>query len=186
MQSTLRKIEWRAIEGYDNHEVSDTGLVRNKGTRRILRPCINKRGYGWVNLCREGTKPRAWCVHRLVAIAFIPNPDNKPFVDHIDRDKRNNHVSNLRWATKQENGMNMGKRSDNTSGYKGVTFDKSCGKWRSQIQKDGKRFRLGRFKSLEDAAAAYDQAAAEMFGEFACINPAKPKIPVQISLKAKS
>lgn len=94
---------WKDIEGYEDlYEVSDEGRVRNKKTGRILKPGKDSCGYPQVILCKDGTT-RSFSVHRLVAKAFIPNPDNKPEVDHIDKNRSNNNVDNLRWVNHQEN-----------------------------------------------------------------------------------
>jgi hypothetical protein len=88
------------IQGY---EVSDTGLIRSK--YRILKATVNRKGYEVVypsNKHKSGYKTSC-LVHRLVAEAFIENPDNKPQVNHKDTNKRNNFVDNLEWATNLEN-----------------------------------------------------------------------------------
>lgn len=72
---------------------------------RILKGTINTSGYCVVDLYKQ-LKPQKWLVHRLVAIAFIPNPDNKPMIDHIDTVRTNNRVENLRWCTLRENQNN--------------------------------------------------------------------------------
>ena len=107
--------EWKAVVGYEGlYEVSNTGkvkalerLVMNNGGlqhkhERILKPNFHKTNRGAVILCKEG-KTHSITVYRLVAQAFIPNPENKPCIDHIDTDIRNNHVNNLRWCTQKEN-----------------------------------------------------------------------------------
>ena len=106
--------EWRDIKDF-NYQVSNLGRVRNsKGL--IIKPHINKCGYIELHLGKEG-KHFNKKVHRLVAEAFIPNPENKPEVDHIDTDKTNNIVSNLRWASKVENANNpltiLNRRNNN-------------------------------------------------------------------------
>ena len=90
--------------------------------------------------------------------------------DHIDRNGLNNCRSNLRPDPKRRNNANQGIRSDNTSGYKGVTWHKRGGKWQAQIQVNGKRRHLGLFVDEIEAAKAYDRAALEAFGEFAVPN----------------
>lgn len=102
--------EWAHIEGYEGfYMVSTDGEVLAIGrdfpvyTRgRILKQSHNKKGYCQVNFVVDG-KNKTFPVHRLVAKAFIPNPENKREIDHIDGDPSNNHVWNLRWVTHKEN-----------------------------------------------------------------------------------
>lgn len=103
----MSAIEWRDVPGYEGlYQVSDTGLVlslpREGSDGRILRPDITRDGYAQVRLCKNGLKHR-WLVHRLVALAFLPNPALKAEVNHIDGDKLNNALSNLEWSTRSEN-----------------------------------------------------------------------------------
>lgn len=126
---------WKPVEGYEGlYEVSNTGkvkalerLVENNGGmqhkhEKILRPSIRKTHHHCiVALCKNG-KVTAKFVHRLVAIAFIPNPDNKPVVDHIDTDPMNNRVDNLRWVTTQENCLNPLTRQHNSASKMGHPF----------------------------------------------------------------
>ena len=83
----------------------------------------------------------------LFAIVFIPNPDNKSLVDHIDRDPTNNHINNLRFVTKKENEYNKGIRKDNTSGFRGVVYNERADKYQAEIRIYGKKKHLGYFKS---------------------------------------
>lgn len=93
---------WKKIDGYDNYSVSDMGRVRNDRTGRILKPGNLKQGYTQVHLSKNG-KITNHLIHRLVALTFIPNPDNLPQVNHINEDKTDNHVNNLEWCTQQYN-----------------------------------------------------------------------------------
>ena len=96
-------IEWRDTYIYgEQYEVSNTGMVRNKITGHILKQQEDNKGYLRVRLSLHDKKATAR-VHRLVAIAFIPNPYRKPQVNHKDTDKHNNNVENLEWATNGEN-----------------------------------------------------------------------------------
>lgn len=100
---TIETIEiWKKIniENYENYEVSSLGQVRNIKTNRILQP-RNKDGYLIIGLSTNG-KTKKFSVHRLVALTFIENLENKPFVNHIDKNKINNSVSNLKWITENE------------------------------------------------------------------------------------
>ena len=86
----------------EQYQVSNTGVVRNKITGHILKPQLDNKGYLRVRMSLHDKKATAK-VHRLVAVAFIPNQENKPQVNHIDTDKRNNDVRNLEWVTNGEN-----------------------------------------------------------------------------------
>ena len=95
--------EWRDVPGYEGlYEVSDWGRVKNIKTGRILKPANNGWGYLFVVLCKNGIKTAAK-IHRLVAYAFIPNPQNLPQINHRDEDKTNNSVDNLEWCTCEYN-----------------------------------------------------------------------------------
>lgn len=98
--------EWRKIESYPNYSVSNLGRVRNDATGRFLIPVKygKYRNYYRVKLgCGKPVKMIPCSIHRLVASAFIPNPENKPQVNHIDGNGFNNLVSNLEWVTESEN-----------------------------------------------------------------------------------
>lgn len=118
---------WKSVENYEAlYEVSDSGEIRsvdhyaNTGIRhvnqriikgRILVPHLKRTGYFTVDLCKSG-KVKTTLVHRLVATAFVPNPNNLRFVNHLDSDRTNNRASNLEWVTSSEN-RNHGIKSGN-------------------------------------------------------------------------
>jgi hypothetical protein len=88
-------------------------------------------------------------------------------VDHINREKGDNRWVNLRLAARWENTGNAGLQSNNTSGHRGVTWDKWAGKWLARGMRDGRNKHLGYFDSLEEAAAAAQSWQSENFGPFA-------------------
>ena len=103
-------------------------------------------------------------LHRL-----LMNPPKGMMVDHINHNGLDNRRENLRICTHAENQHNSRKQKNNTSGYKGVYWDKSKKKWRAQIKKDNK-IHIGMFDIIEEAARAYDAKAKELFGGYAQLN----------------
>lgn len=94
------------ISEYPNYYVSEEGKIYSCNQTIYLKPQINKNGYCYVTLCKDGSKQNFY-IHRLVAQAFIENCDEKDFVNHKDLDKTNNNLSNLEWVTHSENIIHM-------------------------------------------------------------------------------
>ena len=101
------KEEWLPIKDFENYEISSLGQVHNTKTGRMLKLTI-KGGYMFTGLS-EKCKGKTFPVHRLVALAFIENPENKPQVNHKDKNRSNNNVSNLEWSTALENNLHRSK-----------------------------------------------------------------------------
>lgn len=104
--------------------------------------------------------------HFIYGVPLAELKKQKLLIDHKDRNTMNAQKSNLRASTLQQNNQNTSLRSDNTSGYKGVDFEKGKKKYRARIQHK----RIGNFDTPEEAARAYDKAARELFGEYAVLN----------------
>jgi hypothetical protein len=117
----------KIIAEYPNYAITRTGDVINVKTKRVMKPDLgykNMEGisYRRVTLSKYSTTARFW-VHRLVAEAFIANPDSKPYINHIDNNPSNNHVKNLEWCTRSENMIhckNTGRATYTTAAAKGV------------------------------------------------------------------
>ena len=137
---------WKPIRNYEGlYEVSNLGGIKrleNDKNRKekILKPYKNKLGYLCINLYRDN-KVKQMYVHRLVAIAFIPNPENKPCIDHINTIRNDNRIENLRWVTYKEN-MNNELTKEKLSGENSNNYGKprseEIKKKISESQKGGK------------------------------------------------
>lgn len=99
-------MKWKEIKECPLYEVSNDGQVRRKETGNVLKQRTTRNTYQLVNLHYGKSVQKTFKVHRLVAMAFLPNPNNLPFVDHIDRNPKNNHLSNLAWSSKANNIIN--------------------------------------------------------------------------------
>ena len=97
---------WKDVVGYEwMYQISTMGNVRNSRTGYVIKQKLNINGYPTVIIRNSSGKKGTLRVHRLIMIAFIDNPHNKPFVNHIDGDKRNNNINNLEWCTAKENSV---------------------------------------------------------------------------------
>jgi len=95
--------EWREIKDFENYSVSDFGNIKNNITNKVLKNTL-KGGYYNITLTNNKNK-KPFKVHRLVALAFIDNPENKPDVNHKDKNKQNNNLTNIEWMTRKENNI---------------------------------------------------------------------------------
>lgn len=144
-----------------------TGLfIRGPATRKKclvgLPVCMTENHKGYYRLDVMG---RTFFAHRLAWMIVTGEwPDG--IIDHINGDRKDNRIANLRPADQSQNSSNAKKYSNNTTGYKGVT-ERRPGEFRARIQKDGKSVSLGTFSTPEQAHAAYVDAANDLHGEFA-------------------
>lgn len=157
----------KALFNYDE----DTGLLTWKFSSAQIKEGaeVGTDTYTPVSLTRyRGVKlfGLGYKVHRIIWLMQTgdwPKGD----VDHIDGNGLNNKWDNLRDVTHSQNLMNAAVRSDSTTGYKGVSYDKSRERWYAYINIDGKRKMLGRHKTLQEAVQARQDAESQLFGEFA-------------------
>lgn len=137
---------WKYIDGYDGkYMVSNKGNVKSMNYNHTGKPRLMKLtsvtyGYDSVDLT-YGTKRKKHLVHRLVASAFIPNPENKKMIDHIDHNPKNNNVENLRWATCKENLNNLSEYGQQVKSDCGKSHQKlAVAKRKKRLMLDGVEF----------------------------------------------
>lgn len=136
---------WKPVEGYLSYEVSNLGRVRNKKLDLVKAQRKTKTGYLIVDLKENGIK-RTRYVHRLVAQAFIPNPDELPQINHKDENKQNNCVENLEWCTAAYNNA-YGTHVERIRSTKGRDYGKSIARLDPTTRK-----RLAVYASVSAAA----------------------------------
>ena len=96
------------IPGFPHYQITEDGRVWSKLSKKFMKPTPPRKWpyESYCLYCKETKRYFTRFTHRLLALTYIPNPDNLPFVDHIDRDKTNNSLSNLRWVTQSQNTIN--------------------------------------------------------------------------------
>ncbi len=142
--------EWRPIQGFPRYEVSSLGNVRGK-FGKLLNLATNRDGYKYITL--HGEQKKTVRVHRLVASAFLPNPDNKPTVDHMNRDRSDNRLENLRYASWREQNLNAVKTTK--LGQRYIRFNH--GAYYCYYDKSNTR----RFETLEEAIQYRDTVLSQ-------------------------
>ena len=165
----MNDVVWKWIEGYEGlYQISSLGEVKsfkkvnlNGG---LLKPRVSGRGYLQVVLYKDKKKSDK-LIHRLVAEAFLQDWDNSKDVDHINIDRLNNHVDNLRMASDSQNQRNRVSLKGSSSKYKNVYWDRRSGKWRVTIRVNGKKKHIGLFTNEEEAGRAADEAARDFLSE---------------------
>lgn len=126
---------WKKIDGFDNYYISNYGRIsnfnyRNTGNRILLKPFITKTGYKQINLIDNNSNKVKKYIHRLVAEAFLPIPNNLSEINHIDEDKLNNKIDNLEWCNREYN-INYGTRNERMarSNSKSISQYDQNGNW---------------------------------------------------------
>ena len=189
---------WKDIPGFEGrYQASDQGRIQsiqdNHGNYReqLRSTWVSTKGYEYVQLFIKDKRHNV-SVHHAVATAFIPNPDQKATVNHVDGNKLNNCASNLEWATYSENlkhahasGLKKGqshwkgRKGGSTSGYHNVTYDPSRNRWIASIKHEGKmkakRFSVKKYGDQAEILAA--QAVNDLLDELGITDRAKNIIP---------
>ena len=168
----MKSIDWNSIFNYHDGKLIwkiKCSNSQNIGDIAGSERCTSKGYKSW----QFQYKGKQWNASRVIYEMFNGPLSIEQTVDHKDRDSLNTRIENLRVATCREQQQNRGIGLNNTSGYKGVCFDKQSGKWSAKIKIDRKTKHIGYFSEIKDAALAYNRKALELFGEFAYINEIK-------------
>lgn len=175
--------DFKDIPGYEGrYAISKDGEVYSypKKTNnnaqiagKLMKPFLNNKGYYVISLIKNKLR-KCIRVHRLVAYTYIPNPKNKPQINHKNFNKSDNRIENLEWCTASENNRYKKlKKVKSNKTFKGTYCspkEKRIKKWRAMIKINGKQCYLGWFLTEKEAALAYNKKAKELFGEFAYLN----------------
>ena len=132
---------WKVVDDYPDYKISNMGNIKSckYNKEKLLSPTQNKYGYFRIGL-HKNNKTKQFSVHRLVAIAFIPNPENLSTVDHVDRNKTNNDLSNLRWASYKTQNDNRSNTRTDILETDPIERQRISSKESAQIRIDEKRF----------------------------------------------
>ena len=122
------------IINYPNYLIYDDGRIFSKKSNIFLKPTFHTNGYRMIGLSNNG-KQKTHRLHRLVAIHYLPNPKNYNEIDHINRNKNDNNVENLRWCSRSDNVRNRNISKNNTSGYKNIHYRQDRNIWSVQYYK---------------------------------------------------
>lgn len=143
-------------------------IEKTKRYRRCKIGYINNGNISSNKYMVIGIDNKKYLIHRMIFLwhhGYLPK-----LIDHIDRNTRNNKIENLRHATMSLNMANRKINNNNTSGFKGVHFEKKINKYVSHIAYNNKSIYLGSYNNREEAAKAYDKKAKELYGDFAQLN----------------
>jgi len=162
---------YKNIKGFEGlYKISDTGIVlaldrkvkMPNGGYKILKESFpsmipNYKGYLKVMLTDKNGIRKGYFVHRLVGLNFIENKFNKPQINHKDKNRKNNNISNLEWVTNRENSIHKIDKTKTSSIYYGVTKSRN-NRWQAQAHIKGRNIYIGMFKTQQEASKAVQKA----------------------------
>ncbi len=152
---------WKPVKGYESlYRISDLGNVYSLLYDRVMKPSLKKRGYYNIILFKNG-QSKTFRLSRLVALKWIPNPNNHPTVNHLNHITGDNRAVNLEWCTHNENNTHRYIDKTKSSKYVGVQWHKATQKWLAKIKINQKAIHLGLFDNEYDAHLAYIDALGQ-------------------------
>lgn len=151
--------QWKPIDRFNGRfEISDLGRLRNTATSKILKYTINPNGYYACSIKPDGRKGKSYClrIHREIALAFIPNPNNLPQVNHIDGNKLNNTLQNLEWVTNKQNAQHA-----HNLGLRNSCYKRGVEHYAHKLSEDDVKYILTHYKPFDKIYSA--RALAKKF-----------------------
>ena len=155
--------EFVSIPDYEDYFINKQGVILSKRQKkdRIMKHTLSTHRY-YTIMFSINKQQKRFTIHRLLAKMFIPNPNNYPFVDHINRDKLDNRLENLRWCSHIENSQNQSISKNNNSGYKHISWYTTRQRWYVRIERNKKIVACKQFKKLEDAIEFRNKILTEL------------------------
>ena len=150
--------------GFKKYQIYKNGNIENIKTKKILKKNKNRNGYYTIRINNDSNIKKTLKIHRLLGLCFIKNNNikEKTEIDHIDRNKQNNKLSNLRWITHQQNCLNKNKYRNTKNYYRNIYYDEKRNNYRVQIRRKGKFILNQRVESLEEAIEVRDEYLEEL------------------------
>jgi len=156
--------EFEDIIGYEGlYKINKQGDIYSNHFKKIFKPTKNKNGYFQLNLTKNKISKKYY-LHRLIALQFIENPNNYNYIDHIDKNKTNNKLENLRWINASGNNRNV-IRNKKSNLPRGVYKNKR-NKYEVKISIDNKRIYLGIYETEIEASECYEKKYNEIMETF--------------------
>lgn len=158
----IKLTRWSGEVVWSTIDLEDLERVRHSGLNWYVK-YVNESYYAMANCDEERYDKTIEYLHRFIANAGIGD-----IIDHINHDTLDNRKSNLRYSNRAKNAMNRrGRNTNNTSGYRNVSWDKSCGQWVVQLQVEGKNTRLGKFDDVHEAGSFAKRMRLKHYGAYA-------------------
>ena len=150
------------IVDFPNYKINENGDIYSKTRNRLMKKKLDN-GYSRIGL-RKDNKSYTKSIHRLLGIQYLPNPNNFPCIDHINRIKQDNSLTNLRWCSYTTNAKNKSSKNNSTSIYVGVRKTKNIKKpYRAETRYKHKSYNIGYYKTEEEAYEAYKKFNLDNF-----------------------
>ncbi len=151
------------IIDFPKYMINENGDIYSKYKKKLLKPGLIRSGYKGVILRRD-KKNIHKTIHRLLGLQYLPNPDNKPCIDHKNRNRQDNSLNNLRWVSYSQNAKNKTSKPNSTSRFIGVRKTNNKKKpYRVETTYEGKKYHIGYYEIEEEGFEAYKKFNLDNF-----------------------